>query len=390
MTILNLYNLRWDVEDIKKHKEEIQRLKVQMQNNADRFGVPDFEIMLSEMKACKRYINEDGAMCFSYLGHEMLDEDYRSGVAKKELFLNDIDLNDSDNIFEVIEDNGFYYLSGMPTTDNIMAYYTNPLPVKSKTIKVDENKIIEVCQNGLICTGFIEGKKIYYSEDRLDDLMSGVPRQVYDSLVGYIPKYKYTVPKDNVAENMLNENHLVGRKSQVKLSIASSSAQLSRYSGYNQLSVRLTDFGKSEAGILFNAYLERAKHIGSDERDYLYNPALSHVYQTEALEKYIRGEITEEGLYISTLMDVAENPALILMYGLLNECRKYGISIARFRIDNNRMVNQYGVGYRELADLYCRGSLPKRYVRNQKDIQSLEDVKNDIFGVNKAPECVCI
>jgi hypothetical protein len=390
MTTLNLYNLRWDVEDIKKHKEEIQRLKVQMQNNADRFRVPDFEIMLSEMKACERYINEDGVMCFSYLGHEMLDEDYRSGVAKKELFLNDIDLNESDNIFEVVEDNGFYYLSGMPTTDNIMEYYTNPLPVKSRTIKADENKVIEVCQNGLICTGFIEGKKIYYSEDRLVDLMSGVPRQVYDSLVGYIPKYKYTVSKDGVAENMLNENHLVGRKSQVKLSIASSSAQLSRYSGYNQLSVRLTELGKSEAGILFNAHLERAKHIGSDERDYLYNPALSHVYQTEALEKYIRGEITEEGLYISTLMDVAENPALILMYGLLNECKKYGISVAEFRIDNNRIVNKYGVGYRELADLYCRGSLPKRYVRNQKDIQNLDDVKNDIFGVNKAPECVLV
>jgi hypothetical protein len=95
----------------------------------------------------------------------------------------------------------------------------------------------------------------------------------------------------------------------------------------------------------------------------------------------LSGGLNLQGLYVSTLMDGARNPALVLMYGLVPKCKEYGVNVEKFKIDKGRMVNQYRVSYCDLADYYCRGLLPKRYLKNQNDIRSLNDVKNEIFGV---------
>lgn len=391
MGTLTLFDFEWDVEEIKRHNENVERLRNDMQRYADHKGLPDFDTLLREMKSCNRYIRrKDGVLCFKYLKHEFTVDDFETSLVKMNSYLREINLNEKDRIFKITEDSGFYYLTDIQTPDNIMDIYTNQEPVRSERIKLGGNKEIEICQNGLICSNFVDLKRTYHSKNRLDELMNGSPCETFDMAVSGSWYYKFTLPKDGVHENMLDENYLSGTKRQLCYNMHNFETLNFKYDNSKCNSyIGVPRKWDGEAGALFSTYLERLKEVDNKNKKYLYNPALNHINHREELERYIRGEITEEGLYVSVLMDVAQNPVLIILYGLISDCKRYGISVAEFQFDDEGfMVNKYGVRHRQLADYYCRGWLTKECFKSQKEIRSFEEIKSCIFGLNKSNECM--
>lgn len=103
-----------------------------------------------------------------------------------------------------------------------------------------------------------------------------------------------------------------------------------------------------------------------EDSEYLFNPLKSHKNHKTLLEAYIRGELTEEGFEREILKDIANNPFLILRYGLLDLCEKYAISVAPFKLDEQGyMINLKGIRYAHLASKYVNGVLNKAEIYSQ-------------------------
>ena len=362
MNEISLFNLREKADELLEFLSKVQ--------------TTDILSILEDMKKCRRYSKGDGKLFYNYKGTEYEDKAFEIAIRKMNEILKSIYKDEIESLPKIFEKGGVYHLCKVRS--KFEADEVVNLSVAESTIHyLEDGKTIEECVNGLICKGFVPNKTVYHNSDKLDSILHGSWYQFYNNEGKVSRRDYFTIPKDGLLENMLEENILLGRKQEVKHNNYSNEIlQLGNVKGGRYTFVVGNRTYDNEPEAAFSCYNQNKKTLVGIEEEYIFNPLLNHINQRDALESYIRGELTKGDLLLETLEDVANNPFLILKYNLMQLCEDNKMSVAGFQInDNGLMVNKYGVSYSVLADYYYKGKLTRDEIRNQENISSLETLK---------------
>jgi hypothetical protein len=362
MNEISLFNLREKADELLEFLSKVQ--------------TTDILSILEDMKNFRRYSKVDSKLYFNFKGTEYEDRAFEIAIRKMNGILKSIYKDEIESLPKIFEKGGVYHLCN--SSSKFEADEVVNLSVVESTIHyLEDGKTVEECFNGLICKGFIPNKAVYHDSDKLDSILNGSWYQFYNN-EGKVGRRDYfTTPKDGVSENMLEENILLGRKEEVKHNNYSNEIlQLGNAKGGRYTFVVGSRTYDNEPEAAFSCYSQNNKTSVGIEEEYIFNPVLNHVNQLDALDRYIKGELTKRDLLLETLEDVARNPFLILKYNLMQLCEDNKVSVAGFQINNNGlMVNQYNVSYSVMADYYFKGKLTRDEIRNQENISSLETLK---------------
>ena len=244
---------------------------------------------------------------------------------------------------------------------------------KEKFSLFDNSILVEVYENGCILLDVKSETKYFYSLKDINFFKSFKEFPLEMEIVAKIntgkleKKQKYKV-LDGISTNRLPGNLLRVNDNQDRL--------LKYSSGYVTLKKHY-DTGRcifipefwykgrcyqgrecdNEPEAICESYLLEHLYSKEDEQ-YLFNPIFYRRYNQDALERYVKGEITELGLQREILKGLAHNPFLILRYNLMSLCRKFCIYIYPFRLDEEGfMINGSGTRYSELAEKVFSGVL---------------------------------
>lgn len=346
--------------------------------------------LLEEYSHGKRYRDASGILCICF------NEAYIA-VENVETFLErfnkiyDKYLRRGYDLKKIESDkDGFFYLGYFEEDDINCPYTVNdfcgvPCNKPNEIITLCNNtQIVEVYKNGLIARDLPSDSTYYFSPEdlgyfiKIDGLNLDI-RNAYIRHYGNPHRRMYISQIDGLEANRMKENF---REVPYKWLDKNKYNRGYCISGYRSkdgkgrftftlCGVRGRDTD-TEAEACTERYVIEQKLGGGD---CLFNPAYNHINQRYLLERYIRGEITSLDLVRDTLTDVAQNPYLILRYHLEELCRQLCVVIEPFKLDRGGMiVNQNGVSFSALAELYFKGMLTQKEIYRQgilKDISEL-------------------